>query len=689
MDNSHRPPSSLIIEESLEPETLSATTSNQSTHDTDLGIGSQAETSITDVVSNAEIGWMEETSKAVTKFTTSESPVSPTAEILKSAILENITEVPATDDPEASYFGFYAWMTEIFFCVLSLSSLIVITTVLRAYDGKALPNLPMSITLNTFLAFFTTLTKATFMLSVAEAISQWKWNMLKNKERPLTDFLAVDSASRGMWGSFWIMGRFRMNHVAILGAVISLLGMATSPVTQQMIAYPLRLAQVEGIATVPTSSHFEDNNGFNVWHAIFAGVISTFDDPILPVSPVCSTPDCTFPQYKSIGMCAKAVNITSLLNVEVIPNSNADDWPYPAWTGMIAQNGSTAMNASLPNGISWVTPASVSYMAMPSNKTMAFANDTNMAFTAFEYMVLIWSNAGNITNFESNLTSQTPWKFEAVEVAIYLCLNTYETEMSQSQPSTNIVKSSYVPANVPNNVGNFLAGCWFEKFPGTPFGTQKFCDTGLYVDGNMTLVDPDDPSTTYSADAKALHSIDINLQEADLATFVSNGNMDPGIYATDTQSLALANVIYNDYENDLLLDPAEQFERVGTFYNSTANSLTNLMRTSSSTTVNGTAWKDETFVEIKWGWLVFLASQLVLSIIFLLITVISTYRMRIPAMKSSALAMLLAPAEEIRDKIGDIGHFEEATKRSGGMKVRLINNGLVVSPGRFQADDNA
>jgi hypothetical protein len=86
----------------------------------------------------------------------------------------------------------------------------VIVAVLRVYDGRALPTLPLSITLNTFLAFFTTLTKAAFMLSVAEAISQWKWNMLKSKERPLTDFLAIDSASRGVWGSFWVLGRFHI-----------------------------------------------------------------------------------------------------------------------------------------------------------------------------------------------------------------------------------------------------------------------------------------------------------------------------------------------------------------------------------------------------------------------------------------------------------------------------------------------
>ncbi|CZR65452.1 uncharacterized protein PAC_15352 [Phialocephala subalpina] len=684
MENSEHYPTPLIVGGNFYPRNSSVVTNSQSTPDPEIGTEGQDGSSITDVNSRAvtEIGSpIEETTETVTHIAASRSPASNTTQMLKSVIIENITEIPATNGPEASSFGVLAWMAEISFCVLSLASLIVIIAVLRVYDGKALPTLPMSITLNTFLAFFTTLTKAAFMLSVAEATSQWKWNMLKHKERPLTDFLAVDSASRSVWGSFWILGRFHLKHITTVGAVISLLGMVTSPVTQQMIAYPLRKSRVDGIATVPTTSHFKARDGFSVWHAIFAGGISTFDNPILPMDANCSSADCSFPRYKSVGTCATAANITSLLNVSAIQNSTSADWLYPAWEGIIAENGTTAWNASLPNGVSFVTPASISYMALPSNKTIAFVNDTNMGFAAFEYMILIWSNAGNITYAGSNRTSEAPWKFEAIEVALHLCLNTYETQVSQSHSSTTIINSSYIPAPVPDNIGNLTRGCSFSK--GTPFGTQSKCATIPYIDGDMILIDPDDPSTNYSARAKDIQSVDLYLQPTDLATFADNGNKDPGLYLTNIQSLALANVIYDTYESHLLLDPAVQFERLGIFYNSTANSLTNLMRSISNTTVNGTVWKDETFVHIKWGWLVFLASQLVLSISFLFITVISTYRMKVPAMKSWALATLLAPTEEIRDNIGDIEHFEEARKKTDSLNVRLTDNGMVVTSGRF------
>jgi hypothetical protein len=93
-----------------------------------------------------------------------------------------------------------------------------------------------------------------------------------------------------------------------------------------MIAYPLRQARVVGIATVPTSSYFDPPDDFSLWHAMFAGTISTFDDPILPAAATCSTDNCTFPRYTSIGTCATAVNITSHLNITAIPNSSNADW---------------------------------------------------------------------------------------------------------------------------------------------------------------------------------------------------------------------------------------------------------------------------------------------------------------------------------------------------------------------------
>jgi len=65
----------------------------------------------------------------------------------------------------------------------------------------------MAITLNAFVAFFTTLAAVTLLIPVTEAVSQWKWNYFMT-EQPLSDFEVFDDASRGAWGSVLLLRRF-------------------------------------------------------------------------------------------------------------------------------------------------------------------------------------------------------------------------------------------------------------------------------------------------------------------------------------------------------------------------------------------------------------------------------------------------------------------------------------------------
>lgn len=82
---------------------------------------------------------------------------------------------------------------------------------LRVYDGTKLISLPLNITLNAFLSFFTTLAKAAFMIPVAEAMSQWKWNMYGTNRAgwPMNDFNMIEQASRGTLGSLRLLLRYR------------------------------------------------------------------------------------------------------------------------------------------------------------------------------------------------------------------------------------------------------------------------------------------------------------------------------------------------------------------------------------------------------------------------------------------------------------------------------------------------
>lgn len=70
--------------------------------------------------------------------------------------------------------------------------------------------MPLGITLNSILALLSTISKASFMISIAEVTSQWKWNLYDTAEgHSFYDFTLVDLASRGFWGSLLLLWRFK------------------------------------------------------------------------------------------------------------------------------------------------------------------------------------------------------------------------------------------------------------------------------------------------------------------------------------------------------------------------------------------------------------------------------------------------------------------------------------------------
>lgn len=106
-----------------------------------------------------------------------------------------------------------AWWPEVVWCVVSVACIAVLVSVLSVYNDKPLPRWPLALTLNTVIAFISTVCRTAFVIPVVEALSQSKWNWFKRHgPRPIKDFQVFDEASRGPWGSlkllFTLKGRY-------------------------------------------------------------------------------------------------------------------------------------------------------------------------------------------------------------------------------------------------------------------------------------------------------------------------------------------------------------------------------------------------------------------------------------------------------------------------------------------------
>lgn len=92
----------------------------------------------------------------------------------------------------------------------NLTRLVAVAVLLAICNGSQPPSLPLGVTLNTLVALLVTLARFAFTVPIVEGFGQLKWTHFLNRgPQPLADFEALDQASRGPWGSFVILVKYK------------------------------------------------------------------------------------------------------------------------------------------------------------------------------------------------------------------------------------------------------------------------------------------------------------------------------------------------------------------------------------------------------------------------------------------------------------------------------------------------
>ncbi len=93
--------------------------------------------------------------------------------------------------------------------ILSQLYTTVIFIVLALYDDREPPVWPLGITLNVFLAFFTSMAKVWLMIPVVQGLGQLRWIWFSKMPRRLADFELFESACRSSFGSLRLLFSFK------------------------------------------------------------------------------------------------------------------------------------------------------------------------------------------------------------------------------------------------------------------------------------------------------------------------------------------------------------------------------------------------------------------------------------------------------------------------------------------------
>ncbi|CZR66586.1 uncharacterized protein PAC_16487 [Phialocephala subalpina] len=548
------------------------------------------------------------------------------------------------------------WLREFSSCLFSLLCAVAIIIILKVYDGEPLSKLPKGITLNIVLALFTTLAKAGLMIPISEALGQLKWVWFK-EERPLVDFETFDQASRGPIGSVKLLGTLRFRHLASIGAVISILLIATSPITQQIISYHERpiLATSGPAAQAPRSDLFMAYSplhgsvgvpDLSMQQAVKMGLFNAANESITHTAPSCPTGNCTWPDFSSLGICSKTANITSFLSVVSVPGNQSASIGYIVDNNVTLPNGAYLQAGAM--GLNITTPPDVvdGLSVSPTNHSLAFQHEPNTKRTTISNHFIIYQN--------SNSTSQP--SFGAIEVLLYWCVNTYSTSVQSGIASTNVTTSGV-------NIGSTNASIPMPMGAGTNGTYQQW--------GNLAL-NPMNSTANYTVNGNANAALTSYMALTWRGWYEMGSG---GGYSSDA-AMALSDALFQEPSIANVTGKAADDLQMAGIQNLTANvatSITNNIRDRKfvGDAATGSSFTTQAYVKVSWAWLSFLLVLLTSSFAFLLATIIKTRAAKVDVMRSSALATMCGLSVETKAYMGPIEVGGGTLAKAEGLRVRL------------------
>ncbi|KAK3310477.1 uncharacterized protein B0T15DRAFT_507150 [Chaetomium strumarium] len=585
------------------------------------------------------------------------------------------------------------WLPEIMWCLVSIACLVVIVAVLKTYDGRGLTDWPLTVSLNTLVAFLVAICEVAMAVPLAEGLSQLKWNSFARGEKPLADFQTFEDAKRGPAGSAMLLCKRKGRALGVAAATTLLTGFLVSPLTQGAISYPTRTVEAGGgTATVarsesyshpaPYATRLSETLDTREKQAIQSGIYHAVDEQLPDLQPVCSSGNCEWRNFSSLAVCGAVADISDRLTISNQTRARS------LGISLGVANDEPAREARLPNGlflvgststcnlnISWPHPsANASGDAavadgqesfLPARTSLAFSDEDGRVSSAIANFFLVYTNQ----TAEVALGSQQG-VFRAAEVLLHFCVNTYTVSTSRGLSITKLVHSSALAAQ-DTPVGLRDASTRSRRVI-----LRAASDVGVYS------VKRDDVkllnayllslfSGTYSSRYGRTIGGETATSEA-LGLSMFRGGLDAEAMRTVINNLT-TNVATS-------LTNTQLGSRTPRWPETTQGGVTQI-RAMSSTSETGTVLATESYVHVQWAWLSFLAIQIALSVSFLLGIMVQTAVWNVKILKGSSAAALLAIPPDDRTYLEDQENIfldESRAANTGSQMTRKLQTVLAV-----------
>ncbi|KAF2654709.1 hypothetical protein K491DRAFT_716834 [Lophiostoma macrostomum CBS 122681] len=584
------------------------------------------------------------------------------------------------------------WSLEIISWSVSAVCMAGIIGVLFVYKDKRIPNWPLGLTLNAYISVLSKIASAGLLLPVSEALGQLKWSWFNKGSKKIWDFEIFDNASRGPWGSLLLLVRTKGKSLAALGTAITVFALALDQFFQQVVEYPEHWRVQPGNGTIPRSIGYAPYKAGSDYRADgdvrldldsnLQAVTERFfyDNGIAPVPfgkgyraevPLsCPNSNCTWPQYETLGFRSECIDITAQLDFRCIYTTL--DWvQIPDVDDVTSEN-------VFPNGTScgwWLradrpllmTGYDIDRNTNHSGKILLMRAQPLYDIFTREPIPGYTSSLNNTRNPLSHVLivsggDEASIRQNATPVAAHECILSWAVKE---------ILSEYSAGGYTENVQQTIYNSTLGPNPWTTFQIQDA--SGATVGTNYVYNENISLTCPYGTQ----YHLDNTTQIMILSLF---DDIFPSMYThaqnllNETQPLLRyrPQITTNPWLRNMLYNPF-LFANISTHMDRMAAAMTNAMRSSADDTVSvvGYAYEKESYVDVRWLWLLLPLALLGLTLIFLLVTIIrSSMEPSVGIYKTSAIAILLyGLPDEMQKKIRSSN--EKGTPRTNAKEAKM------------------
>ncbi|KAK4141836.1 uncharacterized protein C8A04DRAFT_13703 [Dichotomopilus funicola] len=490
----------------------------------------------------------------------------------------------------------------------------VVAAVLKAYDGRGLADWPLTVSLNTVIAFLVAICEVALAVPLTEGLSQLKWNSFARGERPLADFGVFEDAKRGPVGSAMLLCRRKGRCVKYPSPLFPYL-----PTLGVVILCARGRARVCVTTSDSTPTYLPETLDAREKRAIQSGIYHAVDTEVPPLQPLCSSGDCQWASFSSLAVCAAVADVSDRLAVSHqtearslgVSLGKANNSPIhaarlPNDLFLVGSHSSCNLNISWPasasslKGIRDNTGSAGGGTFLPVKTSLAFPDQDAKLSSAIANFFVVYTNQTAASTPALQTTA-----FGAAEVLLHFCVNTYEASTSRGVSTSKVVHSSALAA---------------EDVSGSSPVSAR--DTSSDVD--RVVLRSASTSTTYSVNREDVRLLNAYIKSLFSGVYSQQHGKAIGGESATSEALGLA-----------------MFRR-GT----TMNDLSPI-RAMGSASESGAVFTTESYVHIQWAWLTFLAIQVALGVSFLLGIMVQTAVWNVKILKGSSTAALFAiPADK-------------------------------------------